>query len=92
MRGAGRIGAFQDKALSEPVSDPLTLSNTPHPPLRGTFSHKGRRTSALFRHSSAIEHGCETNRVRNGRQAGRPILLPLWEKVAAPKRSVGEVG
>ena len=62
--------------------------STPHPPsLRsGTFSHTGRRghrfTAAGNHHRSRLAEAL----------ISRLSFSPLWEKVAEPERSAGEVG
>ncbi len=62
--------------------------STPHPPsLRsGTFSHRGRRgsrfTAAANHHRSRLTEAL----------ISRLSFSPLWEKVAEPERSAGEVG
>ena len=91
MRGAGRSGTGQKLA---PLLKHRVSSNTPHPPLRGTFSHKGRRrrTPALRYGSGAFSAG-KANRLAALALKRQPNLL-LFERLAlkAPSPLAGEGG
>ena len=55
--GSHRLLPLREKVPEGRMRGLLPSSHTPHPALRATFSHKGRRKDALVPHMEEPAHG-----------------------------------